>query len=411
MTGRRVSIKEILGRSTIHPFPARMAPGLALAELKRLRAGALVVDPMSGSGTVVALGRAHGHRCIGVDVDPLAVLTSRVWTRATDRDAVRRRAQSLLAKARKGEKKMAQSCAYPEGADKETRKFIRYWFDPIARRQLAALSLEIRRVRQVPIREALWCAFSRLIVAKQAGVSLALDLAHSRPHRAFVRAPKKPFPAFIAAVERVLEGLLDSGAARLGPKASIELGDARRLRIKSDTVDLVVTSPPYLNAIDYLRCSKFSLVWMGHSIESLRTIRSESIGAEVGQESSNPVDRTISKLQMKPALPPRFMAMLRRYVSDTSSVMNEVSRILRSNGRAIFVVGENTIRGTFVPTGKLVSQIGQTSGLRLLRRQTRTLPENRRYLPPPRGQRRGLGSRMRREVILTFRRPGPRTQI
>jgi hypothetical protein len=40
-------------------------------------------------------------------------------------------------------------------------------------------------------------------------------------------------------------------------------------------VDLIFTSPPHLNAIDYLRCSKFSLVWMGHSIAALREPKHE----------------------------------------------------------------------------------------------------------------------------------------
>jgi hypothetical protein len=405
MASHRNGIKEILGRSTIHPFPARMAPGLALVELERLPAGSTVVDPMSGSGTVIALGKAQGHRCIGIDVDPLAVLTSRVWTRPLNIEAVRRDAARVLRRALVLAKAITVGGAYPPKADEQTRKFVRYWFDPVARRQLTALSAEIRRVRNVPNRDALWCAFSRLIVTKQSGVSLALDLAHSRPHRAFTRAPKLPFTAFADAVEKVLEGVLKSGAKKVGPRATIRLGDARHLRIPSGSVDLVVTSPPYLNAIDYLRCSKFSLVWMGHSVERLREIRSESIGAEIGQAADPQTDKEVSNLKMTPELPARFLAMLRRYVADTRAVMKEVSRVLRPRGRAIYVVGENTIRGTFVPTGKLVSAIAAQSGLRLLQRRMRKLPENRRYLPPPRGLHVGLDSRMRREVILTFGRP------
>ena len=50
--------------------------------------------------------------------------------------------------------------------------------------------------------------------------------------------------------------------------------------IKDGIADLVVTSPPYLNAIDYLRGHKLSLVWMGHQIEELRELRSANIGSE-----------------------------------------------------------------------------------------------------------------------------------
>ena len=57
---------------------------------------------------------------------------------------------------------------------------------------------------------------------------------------------------------------------KTGPAAQVYKGDARHLDLRDRSVDLVITSPPYLNAIDYLRCSKFSLVWMGYSVGELR---------------------------------------------------------------------------------------------------------------------------------------------
>jgi DNA modification methylase len=66
---------------TIHPFPARMAPELALETLNDLAANSVVLDPMSGSGTVIRQAAEMGHRPIGFDMDPLAVLMSQVWTK------------------------------------------------------------------------------------------------------------------------------------------------------------------------------------------------------------------------------------------------------------------------------------------------------------------------------------------
>lgn len=84
------NIAAVLGRPPVHPFPARMAPDLAIRELKRLREGARVLDPMSGSGTVLALAQAHGYQATGLDVDPLAVLMARVWTRPVSHSVVRK---------------------------------------------------------------------------------------------------------------------------------------------------------------------------------------------------------------------------------------------------------------------------------------------------------------------------------
>src|SRR3546814_15491996 len=73
---------------TVHPFPARMAPELALASLGKLRANSIVLDPMAGSGTVLRQALALGHRAIGFDMDPLAVLMSRVLTSPVDEPAL-----------------------------------------------------------------------------------------------------------------------------------------------------------------------------------------------------------------------------------------------------------------------------------------------------------------------------------
>ena len=132
------------------------------------------------------------------------------------------------------------------------------------------------------IRNALWCAFSRLIISKQSGASLAMDLSHSRPHRVFKRAPSKPFRKFLLAVDRVAKNCIDFEAGANEPATRVNEGDARCLPLADGSIDLVLTSPPYLNAIDYIRCSKFSLVWMGYSIAELRRRRSTSVGTEVG---------------------------------------------------------------------------------------------------------------------------------
>lgn len=400
------SLQEVLGRSPVHPFPARMAPGLARDAFLRLSPRATVLDPMAGSGTVLALARATGHRCIGFDVDPLAVLISRVWTRTIDEDRVRAIARRVLTNARGLAPKLAVRDAYPIGSDKETRAFVRYWFDDYVRRQLTALSVSIRRVKSKTIQDVLWCAFSRLIIAKQSGVSLALDLAHSRPHRKFDRAPRKPFRLFLEAVDKVIEGCVQQSSSARGPVATIKLGDVRKLPLPDRSIDLVFTSPPYLNAIDYLRCSKFSLVWMGYSISALRAIRSSSIGAEISGEPDSGIDKILGGLCLRPALSPRLGAVLRNYAKDTDRALREVARVLTPKGRAVYVLGENTVRGTYIPTARLVVNLAAKAGLRLLSKRSRHLPRNRRYLPPPGMGQSSMDTRIRREAILTF--AGPR---
>jgi len=387
-----------------------MAPGIALEALSQSKTPLRVLDPMAGSGTVLAVARANGHRAFGVDLDPLAVLLTSVWTRTVDAKRVNDKAAEVLVRAKAAFGPMPSGRAYPPGSDDETRKFIRFWFDDYARRQLAALSGAIHRVHDEPTRDALWCGFSRLIITKSAGASLAMDLSHSRPHKKFDRAPVKPFNRFISAVEKVVANCPQIGEGTVGPAAVVRLGDARKLDIKKGSIDLVLTSPPYLNAIDYMRCSKFSLVWMGYNVKVIRQIRGHSVGAEASTEQAREatwVKTLIKQLGLKPKLATRDNAILTQYTWDMGSALAEVSRVLKVGGRAVYVVGDSTIRGTFIRNSSIVAAVAEEHGLTLHSKHSRAIPANRRYLPPPK---RGavaasIEGRMRREAILEFKKP------
>lgn len=401
------TIQQALGRNPVHPFPARMAPGIALDILSNERDRIRVLDPMMGSGTVLAMARASGHSAVGIDIDPLAVLLARVWTTAMDVEQVRQKAAEVLERARDDFVSLSASDAYPRNSDPETRNFVRYWFDAYARKQLASLAAAIYGVRDDRIKDALWCAFSRLIITKQAGASLAMDLSHSRPHRAFESAPIKPFNKFLAAVDHVLKNCISKNQSERGPTARTSLGDARKLPIANGTIDLVLTSPPYLNAIDYMRCSKFSLVWMGYTVGELGRIRTESVGTECGDQDAaedKVIQEVISDLRLKPKLAPRHQAVLAHYVDDMMRAVQEAARVLSPGGKAVYVVGENTVRGTFIPNARIIAAAAERAGLTIEERRARTLPANRRYLPPPktRNASESLDGRMRREVILSF---------
>ncbi len=247
----------------VHPFPARMAPELVWDELPNHRSPQLrVLDPMAGSGTTLVTAKLRGHEAIGYDRDPLAVLIARSWLPNVNAEDTEAKASDLLLRARSRARGMALSDAYPRSANDETKAFVRYWFDNTNRIQLAALSDSISRIHDASLRDLMWCAFSRLIITKKIGVSLAMDISHSRPHRSYDKAPINAFDHFERAVKHIIKAAPFSEDQAENPRATAEFADARKLPIEDSSVDMVITSPPYLNAIDYIRGHKFSLVWM-----------------------------------------------------------------------------------------------------------------------------------------------------
>jgi len=87
--------------------------------------------------------------------------------------------------------------------------------------------------------------------------------------------------------------------------------------------------------------------------------------------------------------------------------VREAARVLAPGGRAVYVVGENTLRGAFIRNSVILSGAAELAGLSLQGRHVRSLPPNRRYLPPPVAKEHplGLDARMGREVVLTFAKP------
>lgn len=392
---------------TIHPFPARMAPSIVWDEVADLSTPHSILDPMAGSGTTVAAAKANGQIAVGCDTDPLAILISRALVNNIDAEAAGRTANRVHSAAVKaleldGEK-------FPDHCDSETKKFIEFWFDRENQNHLTAISNEIKKIRNAGVRNVLWAAFSRLIVTKEKGVSLAKDVSHSRPHRAYQKAPKQAIDEFLPSVRKILKNA-PFGKDHPSPKAKIYQCDARRLRFSQESFDKVITSPPYLNAIDYLRGHKLALVWIDSTTKRIRELRSSNIGAEIKHQSkifTNSLVDALNESGDVDSLEPRQKGMLMRYVADLNKVCSEVARVLRKGGDFVCVIGDSSVKGTFVSNSNIITKLCEQQGLVILDRTTREIPDNRRYLPAPSNQGAGtsLSKRMRTEVVLKFRKP------
>jgi DNA modification methylase len=390
----------------VHPFPARMAPSIVWDALPKQGDSLKILDPMSGSGTTLVCARIRGHHAIGCDTDPLALLISRAWCTDVDSEGVKNRAKLVLERAMKLSNRLTREESYPPEADDETRQFVDFWFDSENRRDLAALSRCILKVRSESERIFLWSAFSRMIITKLSGVSLAMDISHSRPHKVYATAPIKPFNAFLKAVATVIKNCPFKANSSSLPPAKVKFGDARYLPIETESIDIIITSPPYLNAIDYLRGHKFSLVWMGHRIPEIRALRSDNIGSEVLKESvpNTTIQKTMQNMVNFKALDSRRLGIIYRYVCDMNLVMKECARVLKKNGRAIFVVGNSSIRGNFVQNSEAIIQLAQSNGFSLTSYSKRPIEKSLRYLPPPDSGLFGekINNRMKEEVIMEF---------
>jgi hypothetical protein len=392
---------------TIHPFPARMAPELALNMLNDLPTSSVVLDPMSGSGTVLRQAAEIGHRAFGFDLDPLAVLMSRAWNTPVADDIVEQVTTELLEEARGLD---GRTIILPWiDADIETAAFVKFWFGPKQRADLRRLAFVLdafEKRRFGPVKQAaadvLRIALSRIIVTKERGASLARDTSHSRPHKVVEKSDYEVFRGLARSLKQVRQKL---GEHPPWGGVQVALGDARRLKaIRKGSVDAVLTSPPYLNAIDYLRGHRLSLVWLGHTLSSLRTVRATSIGAERAPESDFPVElcERIQSAMFDGDVSARHLAMIKRYCHDLILMMSEITRVTRVGGLVTLVVGNSCLKGHFIRNSGGVCAAAAMAGMKLLKMEQRDLPVRSRYLPMPGSG--ALSTRMRTETVISFGR-------
>ena len=222
---------------------------------------------------------------------------------------------------------------------------------------------------------------------------------HSRPHKMRTDNDFDVLDNFVRAASQISKLMSEdrlqlSGRVKRGDCRSLPLGHAGR-------VDAVITSPPYLNAIDYLRGHKLALVWMGHSIPELRRIRAASLGTE---RAHNVCLQPELRAVVQDAVPlicklPKDLVL--KYSVDADDFLKAMRTLILPGGKLITVLGNSNLRGCFVENSALYRTLATRHGFVLNYERERPLLPSRRYLPITSASS-ALAKRMRCEVVQQY---------
>lgn len=412
-----------------HSFPAKFPPQLPRKFIDGLtQPEDVVLDPMMGSGTTVLEAFLSERQAMGFDIDPLALMITRVKVTSLNLEKTGHYFHQVVSQAtdRLNNHRSTLEVELSKRWDEKTKDFVDYWFAIETQIELAALLTEIEKIPEPNIRSFLKVALSSAIITKTGGVSLALDLAHTRPHRAKVvlnqnkeeifrdvgdkpikhldiltKTLRSPLVEFEKRYRNNLRGVSGVFPHSLSPL--ISWGDAQALSVSDSSVDLIVTSPPYAtNAIDYMRAHKFSLIWFGYPIDELSKTRQDYIGGEATlgidlvdlPTEVKAIVQKISHLDKKKSL------ALHRYYSEMTRAIKEMYRVIKPGKAAIVVVGNSIIRGVDTQTQDCLAAIGRQIGFEVPAIGTRNLDRNRRMLPA--GMTLNLGSQIQQRMHVEY---------
>ncbi|MFH7873151.1 MAG: DNA methyltransferase, partial [Candidatus Aenigmatarchaeota archaeon] len=292
-----------------------------MLEKFNIKQGNLVLDPFCGCGTTLLACKEKGIDSIGFDVLPIAVFASRVKTRDYDIEKLKLHAKQLL-------KAKFKRLPIP----KELLKF----FSIYTLEDAIFFKNEIMKIEDLSTREffllALINASIKCSYIYKDGGSLKVRKKEIAPLRDIFRRQ----------IYRMFKDL--KSFEKMPCEIIVDYGDARRLNIEDSCIDAIITSPPYLNKIEYTKVyaieqELFLKEEMKKGISSIRSFIGQRVKPEIKlledaeKAINNEMKEKIEKL-------PQAIA----YANDIYLAIKEMYRVAKENAKISIVIGD----GVFV---------------------------------------------------------------
>lgn len=336
----------------IHPYPA-MFHFLLVRELINSFSteGDTILDPFLGSGVTAVESAINNRTFIGFDINPLAVLITKVRTTPLPQRLVLETLDEIERNTRR---------TAPEAV---TFHNIDFWFDEIIIASLSQLRQALFAVADEKMRDFFKVVFSEVVrrVSKTSYNEFKL-----------VRE-KKPQPAAnVSGTFREVAlkniGLL-SEFYRKQPvfESSLSLHNHNILDsgiIPDQTIDLVVTSPPYGDSkttVAYGQFSRLSLRWLGLE----ETVDRTSLGGKAKEITSTLPSPILYEYLEKIARKDEKRAReVFAFYDDLFDAVKTIAEKVKPSGHICFVVGNRTVKGEQLPTDKISADFFAHAGCR-----------------------------------------------
>ncbi len=296
----------------------------------RLSRDDLVLDPFLGVGTTLLTCRELGISSIGLDVSPLFVFITRVKLRNYDPDELRRwRDEIFSIKFEKPEVKVSG--------------FLRNLFPKPVLEDLFFFKNIISKIPDAETRDFFTLA---LMVAAEKSSYMMRDGAVIKIVKNKPRIPSLR-KAYKITINRMIEDVERHPLTEATAEAMI--GDARQMdTVETESVDAVITSPPYLNKIEYTRCywPEYEIFFPQINHTALRSYL-----------SMRPDDIDYTQLSRDAPLAAQL------YFEDMEKVCGEVYRVLKAGGAAVMVLGGGVFPDRVIQADVAVAEIAERCGL------------------------------------------------
>lgn len=324
-----------------------------------------IFDPFSGSGTTLLEANIHGMDAYGTEIDDIAKLIIKVKTTVLNSQKVEVLEQEYSEIMKRIVQDQAEQFR-PEIVNLE------HWFSERTIRELGRMKSCIDCVQDTDVRDFLNLCMVSIIKR----VSNADDTSPKPYVSNKVKKVPPPVTKEFSSVFRRYKQMMTelSGIEKMGHTRLIE-GDALTFQMPVG-IDLVVTSPPYINAFDYGRTMRLENLWMATlTEEELREKKSQYIGTEKINTKKEKSSLTI--LERSGLLKKYFYQIVeqdekralvvKKFFEDMETNLHAVYHQMNPGGKYIIVIGNSTIRKVVIESWRVIEELANGLGYRTIK--------------------------------------------
>jgi DNA modification methylase len=371
-----------------HRYPAKFIPQLVEQLVVEYVSGheVHINDPFMGCGTTIVTAISKGFLASGTDINKTAFLITKVKSTPLEPNYLNKKIQLLLSKLSFLDTTSLPlfSAIEPLIPTKHLEK-INYWFTAANKTELGIMLQAIHGEDDKDIRDFFLVAFSHIL--KNCSIWLQ---GSTKPTRDLKKIPVKPYAIFgrhLKKMQRGNEAFFNIVPAKirqnLSNRLNINNGDARQQPVANSSVDLIVTSSPYVTSYEYADLHQLSTLWLDLS-DNLSEYRQEFIGTAHKKYHEKQVQSTIAQhiVSQMSLVNKKMASEINAYFIDMQEVFNESYRILKRGGRCCYVIGNTQLKGIEILNAEVFVENLQQSGFvidRIIKREipSKILPQAR----------------------------------
>lgn len=322
---------------SFHPYPAKFPPQLPKKILSGFsKQGETVLDPFCGSGTTLVEARLQGIHSVGVDINGLACLLSKVKSTPLSLKQSRLVEQVFQIIA-------DESFRWKMGKRRVVKlpkiEGLSHWFQLNVAEEMAFIQEKIWEVCDEDVKDFLKIVLSSIIVR----------VSNQESDTRFAAINKNigddfTFSLFLEKGREFHQRMKDfSKQAKGDTTVQVHNADSRQLPfLKAESFDLIITSPPYANTYDYYLYHKFRKRWL-------------EIDVQFAQYNEIGSRREFSSLKKQP----------QKWVEDLQQCFVEMARLLKAKRLAFIVIGDSVIQKQPLRMDEVISDFAPRVGFKV----------------------------------------------